>query len=56
VNLRTVLGLATRLWPAIAGVAGAVYFVSLRQYDQALAVLIGGLGLGQVLHQTAVKP
>ncbi len=49
----TVLGLVTKLWPAVAGGFGALYYLSQHQPDQALTVLVQGLGLSHVLHQTA---
>ena len=51
--LATLVPLALKLWPAAAGVAGAVYYLSQHQPDQALTVLVQGLGLSHVLHQTA---
>jgi hypothetical protein len=53
--LATLVPLALKLWPAVAGAAGAVYFASQGQPDQAVQVLLTGLGLSHVLHQTTPK-
>jgi hypothetical protein len=56
VTLATILALGLRVWPALAGTAGAVWFLSQHQYDQALTVFLGGLGLGHVLHASTAPP
>ena len=51
--IATAVSLCLKLWPAVAGGFGALYYLSQHQPDQALTVLVQGLGLSHVLHQTA---
>ena len=51
-TLSTILGYVQTLWPAIAGAAGAVYFLSQGNTAQALTSLLTGLGLSHVVANT----
>ncbi len=54
-NLLSLIALLKTIWPAVAGVLGALYFASVGNYQQALTVLLAGLGVGHVLF-TAGRP
>jgi hypothetical protein len=54
-----ILGLATRVWPAVVGVASAIVFVSQKDYPSAAQALFAGLVGGHILHAStapAVPP
>ncbi len=53
--LSAALGLVPRVWPALVGAAGALYFYAQGDPAQAFNVLVTGLGLGHVLH-SSTKP